>query len=421
MSDQPPSGSTEPVPPASSGGPADPAPPTPPVAAQPPYPGWPGHPAEPGFIPPDAPAPPPPGTPGQPGPGGYGQPGYGVPGGYGQPGYGAPGGYGQPGYGVPGGYGQPWPGHPAPPQGWGWPAPGGYPGGPMPGHAYGWYPPADPTDPLVTPPQAGIAGWFARCTGALRRGWRQLLPIVLVSQGVPAGVIAVLSLALAPTGQLATRPDGAPVLPDGYFTDTFLFYGAVLLAALLFGPLQSAGWAAGTWVVTRQAAGEPAGVGAAFRYGWRRCLGLWGWTIVASLLITVGVCACLLPGVYVAFAVALFGPVYLFERQEPIGRAFRLFHQRFGMVLGRVALVLAALVVASVVKGILDLVNRALFGEHPLDAPGSAVAAVLLTLVGTLLVVPGYLAQLVGLVVTYAEQRAHEGPVNAARLAAELG
>jgi hypothetical protein len=37
------------------------------------------------------------------------------------------------------------------------------------------------------------------------------------------------------------------------------------------------------------------------------------------------------------------------------------------------------------------------------------------------LAVPGYLAQLVGLLVTYTEQRAHEGPVNTARLAAELG
>ena len=430
MSDQPPSGSTEPVPPASSG---DPAPSTPPAAAQPSHPGAPGQPAQPGFLPPDSPVPPgmtPPGDPTQPtygGPPQPGQPGYGVPGqpGYGQPGYGAPGygqpSYGQPGYGAPG-YGQPGYGGPAWPGGpdQGWPAPG-YPGAPMPGQPYGWYPPADPTDPLVTPPHAGVAGWFARCTGALRRGWRQLLPIVLVGQGLPAAVIAVLSLALAPTGQPATGADGAPVLPDGYFTDFFVYYAAVLLAALLFGPLQSAAWAAGTWVVTRQAAGEPASVGAAFRYGWRRCLGLWGWTIVATLLIGVGACACVLPGIYVAFALALFGPVYLFERQEPIGRAFRLFHQRFGMVLGRVALVLAVLVVASMLNGILDLVNRELIGEHPLGDPARAVPAVLLALVGTLLVVPGYLAQLIGLVVTYAEQRAQEGPVNAGQLAAELG
>ncbi|MFE9693073.1 hypothetical protein [Micromonospora sp. NPDC005806] len=385
MSDQPPSGSTEPVPPASSGVPADPAAPW-----QPAYPPVPGHPIY---------------------PGGPGQPAYPVP--------------GQPGFAAPSGPGQPWgpyPGDPAGhPQGWVWPAPGAYPGQPMPGYGYGWYPGLDPGDPLVTPPQAGVGGWFARCSGALRRGWRQLLPIVLITQGVPAAVIAVVSLALAPTGQPVAGPDGTPVLPDGYFTDFFAFYGVLILAALMFGPLQSAGWAAGAWVITRQAAGEPAGVGAAWRYGWRRALGLWGWTIVVTLLITVGVCACVLPGVYAAFAVALFGPVYLFERQEPISRAFRLFHQRFGMVLGRVALVVAALFVATLLNGVVETVNRLIFGEHPLNAPGTGAGAVLLAVAGILLVTPAYLAQLIGLVVTYAEQRAHEGPVNAARLAAELG
>ncbi|MGR6322424.1 hypothetical protein Q2K19_13490 [Micromonospora soli] len=419
MSDLPPSGSTEPVPPASSGAPADPASSTPPA----PTAGDADRPLGSG-----APTPTDPTLPGQ--PAATGQPWYPVV--PGQPAA-AP----VPGAGYPvDPAGQPhgwaWPTPAAQPVDspytWAWPTPDGpgpggtYPGQPpMPGQPYGWYPGVDPGDPLVTPPHAGIGGWFARCSGALRRGWRQLLPIVLISQAVPAAVIAVLSLALAPTGQPVAGPDGAPVLPDGYFTDFFAFYGAVILAALIFGPLQSAGWAAGTWVITRQAVGEPAVVGVAFRYGWRRALGLWGWTIVSSLLIGVGVCACVLPGIYVAFAVALFGPVYLFERQEPIGRAFRLFHQRFGMVLGRVALVVAVLVVATMLNGVVETVNRLIFGEHPLDAAGTGGAAVLLALAGTLLITPAYLAQLIGLVVTYAEQRAHEGPVNAARLAAELG
>ncbi|MFE9654179.1 hypothetical protein [Micromonospora sp. NPDC006431] len=336
---------------------------------------------------------------------------------------------GQPGYEVPGG--QPWGAYPtdpaAQPQGWVWPAAGGpvpagaWPGAAMPGQPYGWYPGADPGDPLVTPPYAGIGGWFARCTGAVRRGWRQLLPIMLLTQTVPAAVISILTLVLLPTAQPTTAPDGAPVLPDGYFQDVFALYGLVLLAALIFGPLQSAGWAAGTWVVARQAAGEPAGVGAALRYGWRRALGVWGWTIVATLLISVGFCLCVLPGIYAAFAVALFGPIYLFERQEPIGRAFRLFHQRFGMVLGRVALVAAAVVVGSLAGAVIEGVGQLPFGAEPMATPGTAAGAVAVSVVAAVLVTPVYLAQLVGLVVTYAEQRAQEGPVNAARLAAELG
>jgi hypothetical protein len=303
-----------------------------------------------------------------------------------------------------------------------YPAPGGaYPGHPTAGPPYGWHPGLDPQDPLVTPPHAGLGGWFSRCAGALRRGWRQLLPIMLLTQTVPATVIAVISLALAPTEQPVARADGTPALPSGYFEHVFAFYGAVLLAALIFGPLQSTGWAAGTWVVARQAAGEPVGVGAALRYGLRRALGLWGWTLVVSLLITVGACFCLLPGLYAAFAFALFGPIYLFERQEPVGRAWRMFHQRFGLVLGRVALVMCALIAAAVLDGVIGLVNQLVFGAEPMAAPGSAVGAVALAVLGAVLATPAYLAQLVGLVATYAEQRAHEGPVNAARLAAELG
>ncbi|MFI2710205.1 hypothetical protein ACH495_08760 [Micromonospora sp. NPDC018662] len=476
MSDLPPSGSTEPVPP------ADPDRPTPP-AVGPPVPEQPGSPGSPtptagqpavdpwadptsagrpdsepdapnpsGYGPPPAhpypsgPAtPPPPGWPApQATPPGWPAAAQGTPPGWPAP-QGTPPGWPAPDAAAPGwpapdaappGWPAPdaapsgWPApDAAPPGGWGWPATGtAYPGHPMPGVTYpghpmagGWYPGLDPQDPLVTPPHAGVGGWFARCAGAVRRGWRQLLPIMLLTQGVPAAVISVLSLFLAPTGELATGPDGAPVLPDGYLEHVVVFYGAILLAAVVFGPLQAVGWGAGTWVVARQAAGEPAGLGGALRYGVRRALGLWGWTIVVSLLITVGACLCLLPGIYAAFAVALFGPVYLFERQEPIGRAWRMFHKRFGMVLGRVALVMCALLAASVLDVVVGAVSGAAFGTDPTSAPGTAVGAMALAVVGAALAAPAYLAQLVGLVVAYAEQRAHEGPVNAARLAAELG
>ncbi|GAB3071293.1 hypothetical protein [Micromonospora schwarzwaldensis] len=454
MSDLPPSGSTEPVHPAD---PARPAPPpagpvpeqsgppgTPPTAGQPAVDPWadrtaadrpdsdPDAPNPDGYGPPPAhphpsgSATPPPGWPAP----------QGIPPGWPAPQGSTPSGWSAPQGSTPSGWPAP---DAAPPGGWSWPATGptypghpmpgaAYPGHPMPGAAYpghpvpgGWYPGPDPQDPLVTPPYAGVGGWFARCAGAVRRGWRQLLPIMLLTQGVPAAVISVLSLFLVPTDELATGPDGAPVLPDGYLGQLFAFYGVVLFAALVFGPLQAVGWGAGTWVVARQAAGEPAGLGGALRYGARRALGLWGWTIVVSLLITVGACLCLLPGIYVGFAVALFGPVYLFERQDPIGRSWRMFHTRFGMVLGRVALVACALLAASVLDVVVGAVSGAAFGADPTSAPGTAVGAVTLAVVGAALAAPAYLAQLVGLVVAYAEQRAHEGPVNAARLAAELG
>ncbi|MFJ5545812.1 hypothetical protein [Micromonospora chalcea] len=441
MSDLPPPGSNEPVSSTPSGSPADPTAPPPPVAdpassggAGPSVPAPGPAPADPwadqtGYGPsipqqsgydaqPAHPNPSGPATPADPAT----PPGGGDPAGWAAPGAAPP-----PSYPTPPGY-PTMPGYPAGPPQAGWP---GYPVPPMPGATYpvaagpgayaGWFPGIDPQDPLVNPPHAGIGPWFARCWGALRRGWRQLLPIVLLTQVLPAMVIGVLTLVLSPDGQMTTAPDGSPVLPEGFWAQTFGFYGAILFAGLIFGALQAMGWAAGTWVIARQAAGQPAGLGAAFRYGLSRALGLWGWTIVVSLLVTLGACFCLLPGLYAALALALFGPVHLFERRDPVGRSWRMFHSRFGMVLGRVALVVAALVVATLLDVVLSGISGALFGLEPMGAVGTAIGAVTLTVLSAVVAAPTYLAQQVGLVVTYAEQRAQEGPVTAAGLAAELG
>ncbi|MEU5937720.1 hypothetical protein ABZ807_00810 [Micromonospora sp. NPDC047548] len=322
-----------------------------------------------------------------------------------------------------------------PHQGWVFPPTGGFPPGsgphagfppgypPYGGHLpYGW--PAaggwDPADPLVNPPYAGVNGWFARCAGALRRSWRTLLPVMLLTQALPAAVISIISLGLDPTPRLESRPaDGS--LPEGYLGDLVTFGAWMLVASLLLLVVQSVGWAAGTWVLTRQAAGVPADLGGALRYGLRRAPGLYAWSLLMGVILTVGFAFCVLPGVYLAFALALAGPVYLFERQNPIGRSFRFFHDRLGMVLGRVALVAVAVVLGSVVGAVLEVVGKAPLGTDPFAAPGSTVGAVAVVVVTAVLVVPVYLVQLVGLVVTYAEQRAHEAPVNVARLATELG
>ncbi|MEU1607708.1 hypothetical protein [Micromonospora matsumotoense] len=314
------------------------------------------------------------------------------------------------------------------PVGWSYPAPGGpYPGYP-PGGGGGFppgggYPPYTagawgPEDPLVNPPYAGLEGWFARCTGALRRSWRTLLPLMLLTQVVPAVAVSLLSLGMGPDATMLPA-DGS--LPDGYLSDLAIYGVSVFLVALAFGVVQGIGWAGGTWVVARQAAGQPADLPGALRYGARRCLGLWGWMLVLGLLVGVGFCLCLLPGIYLAFALALAGPVYLFEGQNPIGRSFRMFHDRLGMVLGRVALVALAVFLGSVLGGVVESVGILPFGTDPFTAPGTAVGAVAVILVSAVLVVPVYLVQLVGLVVTYAEQRAQEGPVNVVRLVAELG
>ncbi|WP_157563271.1 hypothetical protein [Micromonospora chokoriensis] len=325
-------------------------------------------------------------------------------------------------------------GAPPPPQGWVFPPTGGYPPGAgpyggqpwYPGAPVGWYPPGygfDPNDALVTPPGAGIGGWFNRCGGALRRGWRQLVPIMLLTQVLPAAVLSVISLGLDPSARWAAQAESSPtpVLPDNFGAELLSLLVVLIGGSLLVGLVQAVGWAAGTWVITQQAAGQPASLEAALRYGVRRALGLWGWTLLISLLVGVGLCFCVLPGVYLLFALSMAGPVYLFERHNPIGRSFRMFHDRLGLLLGRVALVALAVIVGTLIPGGLEGVGTSGLGEDPFASPGTAVVAVVVIGITAVLALPAHLAQLIGLLVTYAEQRAHEAPVNTAGLAAELG
>ncbi|WP_405429273.1 hypothetical protein [Micromonospora sp. NBC_00617] len=338
------------------------------------------------------------------------------------------------GWGPPAGPPPGWGPAGAPPQGWAYPPTGGYPPGVgpyggqpwYPGAPVGWYPPGhgfDPNDALVTPPGAGVGAWFERCGGALRRGWRQLVPIMLLTQVLPAAVLSVISLGMDPSPgwEAQAEMDPAAGLPDNFAATLATLVAVLVGGSLLIGLVQAVGWAAGSWVITQQATGRPASLDAALRYGLRRALGLWGWTLLVSVLIGVGVCFCVLPGIYLAFALSLAGPVYLFERQNPIGRSFGMFHARLGLLLGRVALVGGAVIVGTVVPGVLESVGTTGIGADPFASPGTAVGVVAVIGVTAVLALPAHLAQLIGLLITYAEQRAHEAPVNGAALAAELG
>jgi hypothetical protein len=180
--------------------------------------------------------------------------------------------------------------------------------------------------------------------------------------------------------------------------------------------------ALGLAMLPRQALGETVRLGAALRYGLRRALRVWGWSLLASVIIVAGISACLVPGVYFAFVLSLVGPVVLFERgSNPIGRSFRMFHNRFGMVLGRVALVALVVIVGTVAVSVVERLGMFVVGVGPTGVIGFSVGTVAVTAVAALLNAPIGAAQLIGLVVTYAEQRGHEAPVGAGQLAAELG
>ncbi|RGC71050.1 hypothetical protein C5N14_00920 [Micromonospora sp. MW-13] len=299
--------------------------------------------------------------------------------------------------------------------------PPGYPPG-YPSRAAPWPPPGyDPTDPLVTLPGEGLSGWFSRCAGALRRGWRVLVPVLALAHALPTLVLMLVIVPLYPVPSLEPAVPGGPPppLPDGYLADLGVFFTALLGFGCLLGFVQAVGWAAGTWVVTRQAAGEPVSVGAALAYGLRRAPAVWGWTLLYGLLVLLGLLFCYLPGLYVMAALSLFGPVLLFERGAPLGRARQLFHARLGPVLGRITLV--ALVASLISLVVAPVQVAAGLVADPADTASLDAWNIAYAVGAALVAVPSGLAYLIGLVVTYAEQRAYEGPVTAARLAGELG
>ncbi|TDC53346.1 hypothetical protein E1258_24580 [Micromonospora sp. KC207] len=299
--------------------------------------------------------------------------------------------------------------------------PPGYPGCP-PGYPAPWPPPGyDPADPLVTLPGEGLSGWFSRCSGTLRRSWRLLLPVLALTHALPTLALLLAVVPLYPMSLPEPTAPGEPPapLPDGYLGDLGVFFAAMIGLGCLLGFVQAVGWAAGTRVVARQAAGEPASVGAALAYGLRRAPALWGWTLVYGLLMLIGFVLCYLPGLYVMAALSLFGPVLLFERGTPLGRARQIFHARLGPVLGRITLVGLAASIASMVVAPIQF--AAVLFADPADAASLDVWNVAYAVGAALVAIPAALVYLIGLVVTYAEQRAHEGPVTAARLAGELG
>ena len=311
--------------------------------------------------------------------------------------------------------------YPAPSPPYGHPAPWSAPGYPWP--SVPWY---DPGDPLVNPAGLGFGGWFERVAGAIRRGWRLLLAIALITYFLPTVAVSLVQLAYGPAGSLPTVPPSTPEgeppqLPDGFFIDLAVFGGASIAAAIVALLVQSVGWAAGTWAVTRQAVGQPASLGSALAYGVRRALGLWAWLLLSGLIVLGGLCFCVLPGIYLGFALGLVGPVFLFERRNPLGRSFGLFHNRFGLVLGRLALLAAVAIIGGLATSMLAQLGTLATGGDPFGPVVFSVGSALAYSLSAVLSVPIAVVLLAGLLVTYAEQRGHEARTTASSLAAELG
>ncbi|MEV4415581.1 hypothetical protein [Catellatospora sp. NPDC049609] len=280
-------------------------------------------------------------------------------------------------------------------------------------------PGADPYhDPLVAPPHGGVGGWFKRIGGLFQRSWRPTLLIILVTQLLPGMIIGVGAIFIGVyVGLNSIEMDSTTGRVDfdaAAFAGVFAVALVVILALYV---IQLAGYAAATHAVTRQAAGVPTSLGESLGYGFRRCLGLFGWYVPVVLLTMLGLVACLLPGFYVIAGTALVGPIFLFERRNPIGRSFDMLHKSGGRVLGRLALImlitigasLAVSAVESVIQLIIDNVSTQTFGPTVDGIAVITVGAIVATVLGTVIQLPLTMFQFAGILLTYTEQRGYEG------------
>lgn len=333
-----------------------------------------------------------------------GQPPDHIPPGYQPPGPPPPG-YPQPGYPPPG-FQQP-AGYPPPGYGqYGYPPPQGYPGGYQPYPWAGGYPTPD-DDPLVP---KDLGGWFGRIGGVIRRSWRRLVVLQAIGAVIEAALGVARNLtapAIAGLGFGAGR--GAGLSPATVAAESGLYLRISLIGAVVAIVIVAFLFAAGVFVIVREAAGHPTSVADALRLGAPRALLLIGWGVLAWIITTIGLLLILLPGIYLGlvFGASLLGVVVI-ERGH-IGRCFALFHRAFGAALGRTAL---AAVIGAVYVVIVFIIASLISG---------GAGSVATPIVQAVLLIPLGMAAMAFYVVNYAGLRFYEdGSTSTVSLAAEM-
>jgi hypothetical protein len=254
-----------------------------------------------------------------------------------------------------------------------------------------------------------LGGWFGRIGGVIRRSWRRLA----VLQAIGAVIEAALGVArnlTAPTmaglGFGAGR--GASLSPATVAAESGPYLRISLIGAVVAIVIVAFLFAAGVFVIVREAAGHPTSVADALRLGAPRALPLIGWAVLAWIITAIGLLL-ILPGIYLGlvFGASLLGVVVI-ERSH-IGRCFTLFHRGFGAALGRTALA----AVIGVVYVVIVFIVASLIGGGAGSVATPIVQAVLLIPIGV--------AAMAFYVVNYAGLRFYEdGSTSTASLVAEM-
>ena len=278
----------------------------------------------------------------------------------------------------------------------------------------------DPNDPLVNPPHAGINGWFTRIGGLFSRSWKSMAAIFAITRLIPTILLTIIA-AVAAVAILGTLTPTARLEFDeeAFVASLPLIVAGVLVLVVLLIYTQMVGYAAATYAVTRQAAGYEARLGesAALRAPAR--LGSARLAVRGGPADPGGI-----PRVHPARLLRLrrhgSGRPDLSVRAPQSDRQdVSIFNNNLGRVLGRLALLLVATLIANGVTTVFDQVGNTVAGntgELAVIIAASAISGVL----GIIIELPLTMLTFSGILLTYTEQRGWEGPATARTLADEL-
>ncbi|HIV57184.1 MAG TPA: hypothetical protein H9902_04430 [Candidatus Stackebrandtia faecavium] len=264
------------------------------------------------------------------------------------------------------------------------------------------------TDPLVP---RDFSNWWSNLVEMVRRSGAKVAAVLTIWSVVP--VIGTVIFNEQQQGYVSSGPmaPGATVTPQQqdemfqFLSDYLAFAGIWIVITILLSYLTSAGLAAAIRIVLTDAARRPISFGEAMAYGARRGLVVWGWHVIVLICVLVGICLCVLPGLYLALAFSLFAPVVVCEGGSAMARSMRLIHRAFGAMLGRVALLALFGFGLSILGGNISSA-AVMLGVNSIVVTVISVIATLAVQVATMTVMSG------GLLITYAETRAGEGTLS---------
>ncbi len=263
------------------------------------------------------------------------------------------------------------------------------------------------TDPLLP---RDFSNWWSNLVEMVRRSGSKVASVLAVWSLVPVIGTVLFDqqsqrfvnggpMAAGATDQISPEQQDEMMR---WLGDYLAFAGTWIVITILLSYLTSAGLASAIRIVLADAAQRPITFGEAMAYGARRGLVMWGWNVIVLVCVLVGVCLCVLPGLYLALAFSLFAPIVVCEGGSAMARSMRLIHRAFGAMLGRVALLAAFGFGLSLVGGTITSTATTM-GVAWSVAVIIGVIVNLAVQVATMTVMSG------GLLITYAESRAGEG------------